>query len=113
MVILKKIKASSLNEVIVATVIIVLVFSIAMGILTNILRNSIKRDTHQQELLINELIYDFKNEKITLPYLSEEKDWSIDIQKEKEGNLTVVNFTVISKKNKKKITRKIIYNEES
>ena len=68
MVVLKKVKASSLNEVIVATVIIVLVFGIAVATLNNILMNTANKNTSSIDNRINELIYSYRNEKLQLPY---------------------------------------------
>jgi len=112
MVILKKIKASSLNEVLVATVIIVLVFGIAMAILSNLLRSIHKRDNYEQNTVLHELIYQYNTNALQLPYVSSDGKFSYDIHKEKENNVEWIHFEITAKKNNKKLIKKLIANEE-
>ena len=79
MVILKKIKASTLMETLVATVLIVVVFMISSMILNNIFSNSIKSNTREIDTYLNELEYLYKNEKLKLPYYDDFGDWKISI----------------------------------
>ncbi len=111
MVVLKKVKASSLNEVIVATVIIVLVFGIAVATLNNILMNTANKNTSSIDNRINELIYSYRNEKLKLPYREESEDVSIDITEVLEGENRSIQFNILNKRNKKKIERKVFSNE--
>ena len=67
MVILKKIRAATLNEIIIATVIIVIVFGISLGILVNIMQNMARRDTQLLNKILAENAYAYKNKKLTLP----------------------------------------------
>ena len=62
MVILKKIKASTLMETLVASVLIVVVFMISSMILNNLFSNTIKSNTRAIEAHINELQYLYINE---------------------------------------------------
>jgi hypothetical protein len=64
MVILKKIKASTLMETLVATVLIIIVFIIASMILNNLFFNTIKNNTTQIDAHLNELQYLYINEKL-------------------------------------------------
>ncbi|WP_440881311.1 hypothetical protein [Tenacibaculum sp. C7A-26P2] len=111
MVILKKIKASSLNEVIIATVIIVLVFAIAVAILNNILINI----AHKREGIIdkemNELIYSYSNGELKLPYHEESEDLSIQCIKLKSNEIPAIRLRILNKKNKKVVERKILVDE--
>ncbi|AUP79699.1 hypothetical protein [Flavivirga eckloniae] len=79
MVVLKKIKASTLMETLVATVLIVIVFMISSMILNNIFSNSIKSNTREIDAYLNELEYLYKNEKLKLPYYDDLGDWKISI----------------------------------
>ena len=59
MVVLKKIKASTLVETITAAVIIVIVFSIALLTLNNVFAHKIKSDTSRIDNYLNELVYTY------------------------------------------------------
>lgn len=113
MAILKKIKASSLNEVLVASVIIILVFGITMAVLSNLMKNFIINDTHKEELMLQELIYNYRNNNLALPYLSQDENWSIAVHQEKENQTQWIVFTITSEKNKKSITKKIPDHEKN
>ena len=112
MVILKKIKASSLNEVLVATVIVVLVFGIAMANLSNLLRNLTLRETHEQNTVLKELMYQYQNEKIKIPYNVDDGKFNYQITSTKENDLYWVIFEVTGKRSNKTLMNKIIVNEK-
>ena len=112
MVVLKKIKASSLNEVIVATIIIVVVFGIAIATLSNIMQNILRRNTKAAHTRLNEMIYLYQNDVIKLPYTSNEETWLIYISKQRSNDLNEIEFEITSKKTNKTIARKIIDNEK-
>lgn len=90
MVVLKKIKASTLMETLVASVLIVIVFMITSMILNNLFSNSIKTNTRDIEAHINELQYLYKSEKLTIPYFDDFKNWNIKIHVVKEQNVSKV-----------------------
>lgn len=112
MVVLKKVKASSLNEVLVATVIIVLVFGIAMVILSNLLKSLSIRESHEQNTVLKELIYQYDNDKIKVPYISYDGKFNYTVTLEKGKGLSWLTFEVTAKKNKKTLVKKIIVNEK-
>ncbi|CAL2079796.1 hypothetical protein [Tenacibaculum sp. 190524A02b] len=113
MVVLKKLKASSLNEVIVATIIIVTVFGIAMGILSNVLQNVVAKDTQPIQVKINELVYQYKHQQLKLPYITNDEQWSIDVREVKNQAASFIEFEVTFKTRNKTLKRKILQNEES
>ncbi|TXG34841.1 hypothetical protein [Seonamhaeicola maritimus] len=80
MVVLKKIKASTLMETLVASVLIVIVFMMASMVLNNMFSNTVKNDISDIETYINELEYLYKNEKLVLPYYGAFESWHITIQ---------------------------------
>ena len=112
MVVLKKVKASSLNEVIVATVIIVLVFGIAMSTLNNIMQNIANRDVQFIQTKLNELVYEYQQGKIKLPFSIVEDQWTINIRKASDFEVTTVEFEITNTINKKTLQRKIVTNEK-
>jgi predicted PurR-regulated permease PerM len=110
MVVLKKIKASTLMETLVATVLIVIVFMISSMILNNLFSNSIKNSTRAIDAYLNELEYLYQNDKLTLPYHDEFNLWDISISSLKENGKTVVVFDVVNRNINKTIERKTLEN---
>ena len=106
-----KLKASSLTEVLVATVIILLIFAIAMATIDNVLFNSVKNKTHFIETELNQLVYEYKNGKIKLPYSSEEKNWFINSIITTENNTSIIIFEATHSITKQKITKKTTTND--
>lgn len=96
MVILKKIKASTLMETLVATVLIIVVFMIASMILNNLFSNSIKSNTRAIENHLNELEYLFINEKLELPYYDDFKSWEVTIESHKSKNHSSIIIEAIN-----------------
>ena len=90
MVILKKIKAATLMETLVATVIIVVVFMMASLILNNTFSNQIKNNRYQLNNYIHELEYQYLSDKMSLPYQSEYKDWEISIYTKDEESKEII-----------------------
>lgn len=111
MVVLKKIKASSLNEVLVATTIIVLIFGIAMAILSNLLKMMANRDQYQQHTILNELMYQYENEKLTVPYFASDAKYQVEIVKEQKQAKNWVSFEITSKRTEKKLIKKLLMDE--
>lgn len=83
MVVLKKVKASTLMETLVATVLLVVVFMIASMILNNLFSNTIKSNTRAIEAHLKELEYLYINKKLDIPYQDDFKSWEITIQSQK------------------------------
>ncbi len=79
MVVLKKIRASSLMETLVATVLIVIIFMISSLVLNNIIARNIRQNTDRIEERMNKLEYQFKNQAIQLPYREDFETWHISM----------------------------------
>lgn len=110
MVVLRKIKASTLMETLVATVLIVVVFMVSSMILNNLFSNSMKNNTREIDAYLNELEYLYKNEKLTVPYQDEFKDWQIIIEKDKENQSNKILFEALNSNTNKSITKTIYEN---
>lgn len=108
MVILKKVKASTLIETVTASIIIVIVFVIASLTLNNVFARSIKNDTSQIENRINKLEYQFLNKKIIIPYRASYENWKISIFREKENTTQWVVFKAENSSLKKTFFKKMI-----
>ena len=112
MAILKKIKASSLNEVIVATIIIVIVFGITIASLSNIMQNIVNRKEKSLQNKLNEVIYQYHHNIIKIPYRVNEEGFLIYASNQKNNDFNEIKFEVASEKTGKMITRKIISYEK-
>lgn len=112
MVILNKLKASSLNEVIVATVIIMLVFGIAVATLGNLIINTGKQNTNGMENRLNELEYQYRNNLLKIPFAEEEENWDVDIRELKEEGEIFIEFEIKNKNNNKIINRRLVSSEK-
>lgn len=108
MVILKKVKASSLNEVLVATVIIVTVFAIAMSVLVNLMKTLNLKNNSDQRAVLNELIYMYHNDQLKTPYYVNDSRYNISVVEEIDKTIYWVAFEVTSKRNNKSLTKRII-----
>lgn len=99
MVVLKKIKGSTLMETLVATVLIIVIFMLASMILNNLFSGTVKNNTRQIEAHLNELHYLYYNEKLELPYSDDYKNWNISIELLK-GENTIAFYAKNSQTNK-------------
>jgi len=103
----KKVRASSLTEVLVATVLILVVFGIAVVTFDSTLQSTINRNTQPIETELNELQYLYKNGKIKPPFKDAIGNWEITIEKKVLQNETFIFFDAVHKMSKKTITKKI------
>ena len=104
MVILKKIKASTLMETLVATVLIIIVFMVTSMILNNLFFNTIKNNTTQIDAHLNELQYLYINNKLAIPYQADFNEWDISVSTYKENNKTIISFEAFNSVTNKKIS---------
>ena len=109
MALLKKIKSATLVEAIVATVLIVIIFSVASLVLNNLIINTFNKNTHQIENRLNELIYDIENNVVKLPYKETYEGWRISVEEDNVNLVRMLNISAASTNNNKEITRKVIY----
>lgn len=81
MVVLKKIKGSTLMETMVATVLVVIVFMIASMVLNNLFGNSIRANNHNVETRLSYLEYFSTHNQLVLPYTEEFEGYKITIER--------------------------------
>ena len=109
MVILKKIKASTLMETMVATVLIVIIFMVASLILNNTFRNTIVYDTSAVHTHLNRLEYFFHNGQIELPYEERYREWNIRVEKENDSDTATILIEATHISRKKQIQKTILF----
>jgi uncharacterized protein YpmB len=107
MVILKKLKASSLLETLTASVIIVILFMIASFSFNNVFLNSIKSDDTSLKNRIQEITYFLKHDELNLPFYEDEEYWTIS--GERKGDKAY--FKIQNKRNTKKYNLSISVEE--
>lgn len=108
MVVLKKIKASTLMETLVATVLIVVIFMMASMILNTIFSNTIKNSTRVVEAQLHEIQYLYLNDAITLPYTTTLENWTITVARYNDNNQIRVAYEAINSDTKKTILKEDI-----
>ena len=110
MVVLKKIKASTLMETLVATVLIIVIFIVSSMILNNLFLNITNSNTRKITSHLNELEYLYINDKLVLPYKDELDNWTITVSKDEFENQQRVILTAFNPITEKSI-EVINYNE--
>jgi len=101
----KKIKASTLMETLVATVLIVIIFMIASMTLNNLLARNVKQNTELAEERLNALEYQYKNKGIKLPYYEDFASWEISISKDNRNGNALVTLEAENAITKKVVTK--------
>lgn len=107
MAILNKIKASTLMETLVATVLIVVIFVITSMTLNSIFYNTIKSRTLEIDAYLNELEYNYQHGNVSLPYQDEFYDWDIRIYKTATTANKYIVFEAVNHKLSKDIIRTV------
>lgn len=102
------IKAATLVETLVASVLIMLVFSIASLTLNNVFISTIKNNTHGIETYIDKLAYLYHHNKIQLGPQDSFNEWEVSIEKKIEDNNMFIVFDAVHSETKKTISKKII-----
>lgn len=102
--ILKKIKASTLMETLVASVLILIVFMLSSLTLNHLFSNSIKNSTQEINVYLNELEYLYVTQQLQAPYNDTYKKWEITIQKNNDS----IEFQAIHSITKKHINKFLI-----
>ncbi|MGC1633476.1 MAG: hypothetical protein WA749_15305 [Gelidibacter sp.] len=107
MVVLKKIRASTLMETLVATVLIVVVFMIASMILNNLFSNTVSSNTRAIDAHLNELQYLYLNEQLKAPYADDFGAWEVSVLRYKTNAFNRVEFEGKNKNTDKTITKEL------
>ncbi|ALM08810.1 hypothetical protein SB49_14155 [Sediminicola sp. YIK13] len=111
MALLKKIKASTLMETMVATVLIVVIFMIASMLLNSLFRSSIIGNTQALQERMVALEYQYKNGLIAVPHYEEWNTWEINIRKGDEEEFGYIVFKAIENETQKERINYLINNE--
>lgn len=104
---LKKIRAATLMETLVATVLIVVIFVMASLILNTLLRSAVVNETSRVETRLIELEYFVIQNQIELPYQEEFQDWLISISRvdKNQDNFEIIAEQITSEKTVTRLIR--------
>lgn len=80
MVVLRKLKASTLMETMVATVLIVVIFMLSSLVLNALFSSQVKSNVQPIQSHLQQLEYQYVNQKIVLPYYEEWESWNISME---------------------------------
>lgn len=105
MVVLKKLKASTLMETLVASVLIVIVFMVSSLILNNVFFNRIKGNTNKVDSRLNELYYLRINGELELPFTETYNQWNISLDQLVENNKSVLEIEAVNIETNKTIIK--------
>lgn len=84
---LKKFKASTLMETMVASVLIVIIFMISSLILNSLFSTWIKSNLQPLKTHLHELEYFYVHNKISIPFYEEWETWEVTIKMDKNTNI--------------------------
>jgi len=105
----RKVNAATLIESIVASVIIIIIFTIASLTLNNVFESTVKNNTSRVQHRMNELSYLYLNQKITYPYREDFENWSIQLTKKTTNQQPYMLLEVTHTETKKSIIQKLAY----
>jgi len=97
--------ASSLTEVIVATSVLLIVFTIAMATLNNVMLTTVKKDTQRIEMKMEQFIYDFRNNPKKIPLEIIENELIYSIQRVEQEEIKLLEFSILNVVTKKRTIR--------
>lgn len=105
----RKLNASTLVEVLVASVLIILIFTIASLSLNNVFKSTIKGNTDGIKNELNKLQYLYNHQKIAANYATNFGDWEVAFIKQNGEIRTIVLLQATNSKTQKKISRKLYH----
>jgi len=110
-----KLKASSLTEVIVATTVLLVLFGLALLTLNNIMVSSVRKNTLQMQMELEQLIYQYENGKLNIPYNLSQDGKMITAQQIEDNQIKWIEFSIQQKSKGKTVEKrmlKISYDEK-
>ena len=96
-------------ETITASVIILIVFSMALFLLNNLFVSTLRAEETVIFNKLNELQYQYTNSALAIPFQEDYKDWDIQVLKEEEGTFVWVVFTATNITTSKNVIKKRLY----
>lgn len=111
-IVTKRLAASSLTEVLVATTLLVLIFGIAIVTLQNVLQNTVTKNTHAIETELSQLVYQYQQRQLQVPDVLTFQKWNIRIEQVQENQTSLILFEAIHQQHQKRVIKKWIAHEK-
>lgn len=113
MVILKRLKGSTLMETMIATVLIVIIFMMASLVMEATF--SARMDNNMEPLSekFHQLEYQYSKGGVAIPYFEEWDDWNIEMEKTDEQGTLMIALTAKNKTTQKEMKTLILQRNES
>ena len=109
MVVLRKIKASTLMESMVGTVLIVVIFMLSSLVMNSLFSSQVKGNLQPIYTHIDQLEYQLINDKVSLPFFEEWETWNIVIDEIQNDGTISIEVTEKEATGTRTIKRKIYY----
>lgn len=97
-------------ETLVATVLIIVIFTMASLVMNTIFSSTIKRNTQPISERLQKLEYEYKNGLIKIPYFEEWETWEIEMIHENISNMDYIVLEATDPKAAKKLKTYTIIN---
>lgn len=108
----QKLKGSTIVETLVASVIIIIVFTVATVILNNVFRNSIQKDDSALQNKLQKVVYQEKHQNMRLPIEKNDEKWEIISYKREDADLSLLQIEAKPKLTGKPIIKTMFYIED-
>ena len=109
MAVLKKIRASTLMETMVGTVLTVVIFMLSSLVMNSLFSSQIRANSQPIQTHLNELEYQLINGKVNLPYFEEWEMWDIIIDEIPREGIVIIEAKEKEHAGKRTIKRKSHY----
>ena len=97
MVVLRKIKGSTLMETLIATVLIMVIFVVSSLILNNLFSNSLKINKRGITAKLNEIEYLYLNHQLTVPHYDDYEQWDIRLEPVRDTDKIIMTAEIHDK----------------
>lgn len=104
----RKVKASTLMETLVATLLLIMVFGIASLTVNTLFGNTVKYNTRPVITYMNELEYRYRHGGVPLPYTETYEHWEIHVSGEVQEGMYRITFEAVGPESQKTLTKTII-----
>ncbi|MEM6816403.1 MAG: hypothetical protein AAF600_18755 [Bacteroidota bacterium] len=108
MLVLKKIKASTLMETMVATVLIVVLFMISSLIINSLIAAQSKSNLEPIKERMHVLEYGFQNQTLSIPYYEDWNGWEITGEMEVVNGMNQIRLDALHPENQQSLTTTFI-----
>ena len=111
MAVLKKIKASTLMETMVATVLIVVIFMVSSLVMNSLMASQVEANLSPIKEHVAQLEYRYLSQQLTLPYYEEWQGWEITVTSKEGISASYIAIQAVDQTSTKKVQSVIMRND--